>query len=608
VDHTTLLAGDGAARREYGAENRRSGSWLIKLTTPRAQLSACALAVALCLPTLFVGLQLDDYPLVLRMKRPDLDRWSGSAPFDLFRWFDAAHIRRLTDGLGLPWWTYQDGRCAFFRPLASLTHAFDYALFAQSALPMHLHNLLWFALLLWLAARTYHALVGDRVTAGLATVMFALDSSHGITVSWISNRNGLIAGTMSLASLLCHQRARTRGSRWHALAAWLCFTLALLSSELAVGVVGYLLAYTLFVDGAAPARRVLVLAPYVIMTVGFAWLHHYGGYGSYGLGAYLDPIAEPRDFVTIAPLRWLVLIAAQTGRVSADVYSMSGPRAGSLLLPLIVIVVVLTLLFVWPSLRRHATARCLALGAGLSALPVTAAIPSDRLLVLVGFGVMPVLACAMREALCPVDGVRLPRAFWSGAWRAYLAAGLAFGHILLDPLALPISSLTLAFHNQRIAAAAASVPSDASVSDRVLIVAGVPESFLLTHLATTRDLNGMPRPEKLYWMYSRSAEAHIERISDKTLRVSVPAGMYDGRSEARGPRFPLKAGDRIALSEMTVDVLQVNREGKPSVCDFVFARPLESTKYRWQTWQDGQFREFQVPVQGHAMTLFTKYM
>jgi hypothetical protein len=564
---------------------------------------ARALAIALCVPTVFTGLQLDDYALLSRMKWPSLDHWAGSAPFDLFRWFDPVHIRRLVDGLGLPWWTYLDASCAFLRPLSSLTHALDYALFPRSALLMHVHNLLWFGLLMTLAARVYHSLLGSRLTAGLAAVMFALNSSHGPAVSWISNRNALIAGAMSLLALLCHHRARSRGGRGYAVAAWLCFALALLSGELAVGVVGYLFAYTLFMDRATAARRSFAFTPYVVMSAAFAVCHRLGGYGSFGLGAYLDPIAEPRDFLRVAPQRWLILISSQLSRLCADFYPLASPRAASLLLATALCVVVLGTLFVWPSLKRHAAGRCLALGAALSALPMTAAIPSDRLLVLVGFGVMPVLALAIGDAVYPADGLRPPLDFMSGGWRRYLAAIQVFGHVMVDPFAVPITSLLIAYQDQSIKAADASVPSDDSVTKQVLIVAGVPDSIMLTHLPTIRDWNGVPRPERLHWMYGSHAEAHVERISDNALRVSVPAGLYDSRSEARGPRFALKVGDQVTLSEMTIRVLELNREGRPSVCDFEFARPLESSIYRWMTWQGGQFRPFAVPTLGRATTL-----
>jgi hypothetical protein len=93
-------------------------------------------------------------------------------------------------------------------------------------------------------------------------------------------------------------------------------------------------------------------------------------------------------------------------------------------------------------------------------------------------------------------------------------------------------------------------------------------------------------------------ETHVERLSANTLRVTKLEGLYGFRAEARGKRFALKPGDKVTLSEMTIEVVELNREGMPSVCDFVFARPLEAPKYRWQIWQDGELRTFELPRQG----------
>ena len=55
--------------------------------------------------------------------------------------------------------------------------------------------------------------------------------------------------------------------------------------------------------------------------------------------------------------------------------------------------------FAWPALRARRSMRFWAGGAALSLLPLAASVPGDRLLTLVGVGVMPVLAQAMLDAL-----------------------------------------------------------------------------------------------------------------------------------------------------------------------------------------------------------------
>src|SRR5262245_23196961 len=134
------------------ARHGRVYALLAKFERPLARRIAIALGLMLVVPCLFSGFALDDYVLLEQLaNRPD-KRWAGSAPFDLFRWVDPAHAHALMDGGGLSWWMYDRALLAFMRPLSSLSHALDYALWPHSAFLMHLHSWLWFALLLAAAA------------------------------------------------------------------------------------------------------------------------------------------------------------------------------------------------------------------------------------------------------------------------------------------------------------------------------------------------------------------------------------------------------------------------------------------------------------------------
>ena len=80
-------------------------------------LVAAGLAVLLTAPSLGAGLELDDY--IHRAFLLDVNR----SPLDIFGFLygDEQYARTLIrDGL-VPWWTLENVRIAFFRPLASLT-------------------------------------------------------------------------------------------------------------------------------------------------------------------------------------------------------------------------------------------------------------------------------------------------------------------------------------------------------------------------------------------------------------------------------------------------------------------------------------------------------
>ncbi len=93
-------------------------------------LYVAVVAVLLCLPSLWLGLQTDDHVLCLElMDDPPDSGWSRS-PAETFAFLsgDEAHVRGLVGAGLIPWWTHENLRLAFFRPLTGWTHWVDFRL------------------------------------------------------------------------------------------------------------------------------------------------------------------------------------------------------------------------------------------------------------------------------------------------------------------------------------------------------------------------------------------------------------------------------------------------------------------------------------------------
>jgi hypothetical protein len=559
-------------------------------------------ALVLVTPTLVSGFALDDYVLLDQMDRPHSGEWAGTLPFDLFRWMDPGHDRALIDGAGLPWWTFDRASCAFLRPFSSLTHAVDHWLWPTDPFWMHFHSLVWFALLLLITAKAYSELIESRWVAAVAGAMFALDSAHGPAVGWISNRNALISGACGVAALLCHHRHRSGAGRRWALAAWACLGLGLTSGELGVGIVGYLLAYAMLFDRGSRRARIASILPHAAIVAAWTVGRNAGGYGSFGLGAYVDPIKEPAAFMQVLPTRSSVLLSSQLSRICSDLYGMLSPSARPVLIACALYVCGVLIWFTWPSLRARRSIRFWAGGAVLSLVPLAATLPSDRLLILVGLGVMPMLAQAMCDALGGTqDSAGSPS---QGLQRA-CALALVLVHFVADPLMLPPLALSPALVARSAKIAEESLPADGAVREQTVIVAEVPDSASLSYLPAMRSFNGKPRPQRLYWLAATGGAARFERRSPNVLRMIAPGGFFDQRWESRSPRLPFHEGDRVELSEITVHVVALTSDGRPAVCDFVFARPLESSRYVWCTWRAGRLEPLVLPREGHGAKLST---
>ena len=283
------------------------------------RLVTLVLAFSVCLPTLGLGFMLDDHVMRahiaahLRAGLPDIPR-----ALDLFNLSGdpnaiAAHVRSGD----FPWWTSHALVLRFFRPLAVVTHYVDYALFGLHAWPMHLHNVLWYVLLVALAALAYQRFL-PPAAAALAASLYAIDDAHVEGVGWIASRNTLMTAVFVLATLYFHDRARrgvrlpkaTRpftcaspegplGSRALAPLALAC---ALLSSEGGTAAWALLVPYVLFVERAPWSERLRSLDRLLAVTLVWAAFYALAGYGARGGDAYVDPLGAPRAFVERLPL------------------------------------------------------------------------------------------------------------------------------------------------------------------------------------------------------------------------------------------------------------------------------------------------------------------
>jgi len=576
-------------------------SWL---TRPRAHHALIAVALLLLTPALAVGMVLDDHVLAL-LARDD----SGFAgfrenPLFLFSFTlgQEETNRALMDaGALLPWWSDPHHLNAFFRPLSSLTHLMDFALWPDSPLLMHLHSLLWFAALLGIVAHIYHRFYGYGVlVAGLAFAIFALDDAHGMTVAWIANRNALISATLALPALGAHHRFLSDGWSAGRYVGPMCFALGLCAGESALGVLGYLAAHGLVLDRAPLLRRALHLLPYALVLV--LWRVFFGalGLGSAGSGAYHDPLAEPLGFASALLEHLPVLLSAQLGLPLADLFYWGAPEAQMLILALSVLTVLGFGIVGHVLLSSDPLARFFGLGMVLSACVVAASVPGERLLLLPGVGGAALVAALICKLLPRVVGAAEP-----SRAAALLLSALAGLHLLAAPLSLPVRAYLMKLVGEAIDAADAAIPSEPAIAERTVIVLAAPFDLLLSYVQVGRQARGEPRPAHLHWLASASSEVRVQRLDAHTLRVELAAGFLYSAMERhyRGDARALPQGATVELSEFSATVFSTTDDGRPRIVDFRFRRPLEDGQYLFLRYDRGRLRPTAPPAVGERVAL-----
>jgi hypothetical protein len=548
------------------------------LVSPRLPFILGLLAILLTLPSLWVGLQFDDYLLEQSVFRaPDLN----SVIHDLFIFMDGdpSHAQASMDAGIYPWFSLSDGKVAFWRPLSALTHWLDFTFWPNFPMLMHAQNILWFAFDILLVTLLYRELLPTPV-AGLAALLFAVNDAHGYAVGWISNRNALMAFALGVGSLLWfHRFNQTRRSDL-LFGSGVAFALSLLSAEAGTAAAGYLAAYVFFAGASSP-RKWLDLIPHAFILLAWMVFYRLGDFGGWGT-SYIDPLRETGPFLRAvlerAPVLWLGLLAYPP----AELY----PFAADPLVKFVWIFagIALTAFFfkmVFPLVRRDRNLQFLLAGAALGTLPVCSSLPANRLLFFMELGGMAVLGTWLHEA----GGLSFVK---RGAW---------FVHLGLAVILLPLTSYSpKAFGNIEDAILAAPIQP-------TVVIVSAPSAFHADFFGLIRERYGAESPERVWNLGAGLSPLTVYRQDENTLIVTARDGYISGfDSVFRGRAHPMLRGETVSLNGMQVTVHAVTRDGRPSLVEFRFTEPLQSPHYQWLVWRSGRLVEWRIPNVGESVS------
>ncbi|MCA9691763.1 MAG: hypothetical protein KC636_19315 [Myxococcales bacterium] len=340
--------------------------------------------VALRLPALTARYAIDDEAQVAMV---DGSYPVARGPLELYTFArgDPGELAALQQAGNLPWWSEPGLTLAATRPLASALRYVELRALGPAPRSEHLHSLAWWIALLGAAWWLLRAVL-PRPAAGLAWLVYALDECHALPLAWIANRNALIAGALALTAVGAYVRARERGSSRLALVSLVAFQLSLWSSELALGAVGFVIAWELLCGARAGARRT---SPRLAgLVVALAGLHvaaiAASGRGAAGSAVYVDPTRAPAAFLEVASGRLHALLG---GLVLGD--GSIAPALAWAALALLALVLV--------TLRERGSLALL-VGGVLALAPALAAPPHPRLVVLPALGLAAAVGAVMMSA------------------------------------------------------------------------------------------------------------------------------------------------------------------------------------------------------------------
>ncbi len=568
----------------------------------RQPVIVIALAVLLVLPALGSSLVADDYIHRIRLSPTLTFPGFDDPPLDLFVFGsgDPEQRRQLMEEGGFAWWTAEGFKMAFWRPLSVVTHVLDHWLWADSSVLMHAHSIVWFAALLAAVACLYRRFHAPWI-AGLALLLYAFDDARGMVLSFVANRNALIAAVFGVWSLIVHDRWRRDGWQPGAALAPLLFGAALLAGESALAITGYLFAYALFMDPGATRRRLAALAPYALLVVAWAVAYRTLGYGTHASGIYINPADEPARFLAALSVRLPILLLAQIAGPPSDLWLVYSHGVAAAVYAFSLASLAIAAALLWPLLRRSAVTRFWTLGAVIAAVPVCATFPSDRLLVFVGIGAMGALASLLASSM---DDTVSEGAVRRASARIVVAV-LIVVHLVIAPLLLPLRALSVVQMGAVFERVDRSLPATDAVRDKTVVIVSAPVDGLVAYTPIRRAARGMPRPKRLRLLATGTAEVRVTRLDAFTLRLRPEAGFYGAEIErmVRSLSQPMAPGYTVRLSDMEVTVTAVTQDGRAAEAEFRFALPLEDPSLIWMRWEGDSLVAYEPPPPGESRTL-----
>ena len=555
----------------------------------------------------------------IRLSPPD----SGTLPGVLRDMYaivptDDAYEKFRDFGL-IPWWSAEDFRGSNWRPLTAFTHWLDYQLYPNSPLLMHAHSIIWFAAVIFLVAVLYRKLLGPLWIAGLAALLYMVDDSNYFPAMWIANRNLLLSLFFSILTLLMYHRWRRQKSVYAGVAVPFLLLLSLLSTEAGIATLAYLFAYALIIDRGRWRRRALSLAPSLIMIVIWRLIYNALDYGARGSGFIIDPGREPLRYAWAVVKRAPVLLYGQWGCLSAEMLNFFSDYAKRWNLLVAVAFLLLLLIVFLPLLRKNRVALFWFTGMMLCILPICATSPMNRNLLFAAIGAFGLTAQFIGGLFIKESWVPRSQLWRVPAW--ILCLTLILIHLLLAMAGRITAPRTWSFAFDTFYSTV-DVGSQPDIENKTVVVVNAPHPFLFLGLPVLRAHENKPFPQRTRILAPGFVPLEITRTGEKTLLVKAQAGnilstetsredfrpnfvyIYDESNSLFRPEdLPFRAGERVELSRMSVEVIDVDRAGQPVEAQFRFAVSLDDPSLSWLQWNwkksgFGSYSQFKVPAVG----------
>jgi hypothetical protein len=555
--------------------------WLGRLCRPSRMLwLAPLLGFLLTLPSVFSGYVQDDHvrrqsslAITVYARRPAWDYFNALASEAEIAQYRERGVAQVT------WWTPDTARSHFFRPIASLLHAFEFRFFGNAPWVMHVNRALLYALIVFLCTKLLTRFSSTPAAYGIACLLFAIDDGHAYSSGWISGANTLLTCVFGLIALLMHDHWRREKAKVGLALSLVGFVLSLLSSEGGLALMGYLVAYALFLESGKWKKRIATLAPATFIAVGYLIFYatqHLGVKGSFD---YLSPTEDLWQTALI------VLGGTVTGTISQilsiPLLAIMLQMTGGVVVPTVLLAAVIAVF--WRFLGSSKTVAFFGAGMVLSIAPFTIGMMGDRYLLWAGLG-----ASGLLGELFAVytTTAKLQRS----TAKTLLVTNTVVSLIFFVP-----TLFWLALIEDNIRKLETTITSEPTI-----MLNG--HSISDNCAASLRYEKRGQWPEHFYHLYEGMETLTVKRTGERTLLGTTPKGWFATSFVSRGTRpkeLYFKQGQTFDLQLMTATIEEVTQDGRPHSVSFSFKKDL--SEFAWLQLNLKGPKRIQVPALGEEI-------
>jgi hypothetical protein len=567
-------------------------SSFLNLLDRRGLPLALVAAVLLALPGLRSPLLLDDvvHRAMLEDRLPGV-RWG---PLELYDFVGAPDRSAtvLRDHGSVPWFTADDLRLRFVRPLSSAVLAAEARLDERWLWIARLHSLTWFGICLVFVAALHRRVLARG--SGLATIIYAVAAAHAMPISWLAARYALVCSAFGLLGVWCYLRAREdgwRAGRWVAPPA---LGAGLLAGETAMGAVALIAAWELTVARGTPGERLRAFAAVGALAAIYLVTYVVLGYGARASGIYLDAAGGLETWLT-AGRRFLILAGEMIAGTPSDAFAAEPAFIQTLGAAWGAAAICAAWLICRVSreqtaVRLHGAVAWMAVAAATASLPGTLASLGGRVLTIALVPSSALVAVLILGALGAADRPDSMRAVRTALRIA--AGGLLIAHLGLGPFVRAAAGVALARVAEETEAVAAATPS----CDGTMVLVAAADPTIATYVPAVLA-RAARAPERLRVLSMAPGDHRVEHITETgfdlvTLRTDRERSLW----ELLYRRAPLPAGTRVTIPSLDALVAADSR-GAPLRVRFDFGMPLSSRDLCFLHWRDGQLKELNLTGQ-----------